>query len=74
MTTEREHFDDVLIDTLRDSITQGDTVTLVSRPLPLGTPRWELIDKDEVVIIGSLDKDLLFKIAGEVKVEVVEDG
>lgn len=70
MTTEDYSFDEVLIDTLREH--QGDTVTLISRPLPLGTPRWELIDKDKVVIIGSLDKELLLKTAKKVKVIVDE--
>ncbi len=73
MTKEEYSFDEVLIDTLRDAINRGDTVTLVSRPLPLGEPRWELI-KDDVLIIGSLDKDLLLKTAERVKVRVVENG
>ena len=72
MTTEDYSFDDILIDTLREATNQGDTVTLISRSLPFGTPRWELVDKDDVSIIGSLDKDLLFKTAEKVKVKVVE--
>ena len=73
MIKEDYSFDEVLIDTLRDAVSQGDTVTLVSRPLPLGEPRWELIGKDDVLIIGSLKKELLLKTAERVKVKVVED-
>ncbi len=71
MTREEYIFDDVLIDTLKDATNQGDTITLISRSLPLGTPRWELIDKDDVSIIGSLDKDLLLKTAKKAKVKVI---
>ena len=70
MNKEDYIFDDVLIDTLKDATNQGDTVTLISRALPLGTPRWELV-KDDVLIIGSLDKDLLLKTAKKAKVKVI---
>ena len=70
MNKEEYIFDDVLIDTLKDATSQGDTVTLISRSLPLGTPRWELV-KDDVSIIGSLDKDLLLKTAKKAKVKVI---
>lgn len=73
MTKEDYSFDEVLIDTLREATIPGDTVTLISKALPLGEPRWELIGKDDVLIIGSLDRDLLLKTAERVKVKVVEE-
>ena len=36
-------------------------------------PAARLIDKDEALIIGSLDRELLLKTAERVKVKVVED-
>ncbi len=75
MTThiKRKSFAEVMTERIKEATNTGDTLTLISNPLPLGTSRWELINESGKVILGSLIKQDLLDAAKRVGVKVIEE-
>ena len=62
---------EVMAERIRDQTEEGDTLTMIYHPLASGTDRWDLVDKDGKVILGSLDDEDLLDYAKRDSVKVI---